>query len=254
MGQDVRQVAGLTLKAMMERNFVNLTEESIEYFKENILRCYLDKNQTIRKTIANLINTFIRLGGMEIWPEILNFLLKNLESELGVGMSLETLNIIIEDSGSYLEDKFEKFLLQLIPKLANYLEKMGVVTNLDKTNQDLLVMVLSTVYVLLENCPNKMSDDLGILVKILFNLHSSQNLSTRYQLGKCWLAIVRMKKEILIESFENLFNFFLHNFTVEHYEMNFISAEFFMVIIEENEEELIKEEIVANVLQNNLKK
>jgi hypothetical protein len=190
---------------------------------------------------------------MEIWPEILNFLLKSLDSEIGVGMSLETLNIIIEDSGSYLEEKFEKFLLQLVPKLANYLEKIGG-SNLEKTNQDLLIMVLSTVYVLLENCPNKMSDDLGILVKILFNLHSSQNLGTRYHLGKCWLAIIRMKKEILLETFENLFNFFLNNFTVEHYEMNFISAEFFLVIVEENEEELIKEEIVSNVLQNNLKK
>ena len=50
---------------------------------------------------------------MEMWPEILNFLLQNLESNFGAEMSLETLNIIIEDSGNYLEEKFANFLKKL---------------------------------------------------------------------------------------------------------------------------------------------
>jgi hypothetical protein len=92
----------------MERSFVSLPEDAIEYFKKDILKCYLHENSIIRKTISNLINTFIRHGGTEIWPEILDFLYKNLDSDIGVGMSLETLNIIIEDSGSYIEDKHNK--------------------------------------------------------------------------------------------------------------------------------------------------
>jgi hypothetical protein len=102
---DIRQIAGLTLKGIMERSFLSLPEESIDYFKDNILTCYLDSNNVIRKTISNLINTFIRHGGTEMWPEILSFLNQNLDTDLGVGMSLETINIIIEDSGQYIEDK-----------------------------------------------------------------------------------------------------------------------------------------------------
>jgi hypothetical protein len=105
---DVRQVAGLTLKAIMERSFINLDEDSIEYFKINVLNCYDHKNQTIRKTISNLINTFIRHGGTEMWPEILDFLYNSLDSDISVEMSLETINIIIEDSSSYLEEKHSK--------------------------------------------------------------------------------------------------------------------------------------------------
>jgi hypothetical protein len=95
----------------MERSFTNLAEEAIEYFKKNILKSYLHENMTIRKTISNLINTFIRHGGTEMWPEILDFLYENLDSDISVGMSLETINIIIEDSGSYIETKHENVIL-----------------------------------------------------------------------------------------------------------------------------------------------
>ena len=93
------------MKAIMERSFINLSEDSIEYFKCNILNCYNHSNYLIRKTISNLINTFIRHGGTEMWPEILTFLYDNLDSSISVEMSLETINIIIEDSASYLEEK-----------------------------------------------------------------------------------------------------------------------------------------------------
>jgi hypothetical protein len=98
-------MAGLCLKALIERDFINLTEDAIEYFKTNILLCYLHKNNTIRKTISNLINTFLRHAGSDMWPEILEFLYEQLDNDLGVEMSLETLNIILEDSGTYLEER-----------------------------------------------------------------------------------------------------------------------------------------------------
>jgi hypothetical protein len=43
-----------------------------------------------------------------MWPEILDFLYKRLDSDVSVEMSLETINIIIEDSASYLEEKHTK--------------------------------------------------------------------------------------------------------------------------------------------------
>lgn len=93
---------------MLEREFNNINDINIEYFKSNILKNYLHPNQKIRKTISILLNTFLRQGGIEIWPELLEFLFEKLDNENCVETSLETLNFIFEDSGSNMERKFEK--------------------------------------------------------------------------------------------------------------------------------------------------
>jgi hypothetical protein len=90
----------------MERAFMEMQEEEIEFFKSNIFKCYLDKNANIRKTVSNLLNTFIRNGGFEKWPEIIEILCQNLNSDIAVSMSLETLNLIIEDSGLSIEESY----------------------------------------------------------------------------------------------------------------------------------------------------
>jgi hypothetical protein len=104
---DIRLISGLTFKGIMERQFSELDESEIKYFKDNVFKSYLNKKSVIRGAISNLVNTFIRIGGIEIWPEILEILLLNLDNEIGANMSLETLNIIIEDSGNVLEEKYK---------------------------------------------------------------------------------------------------------------------------------------------------
>ncbi len=102
----VRQISGLTLKSVLERRFYDLNTEEIEYFKQNICKSYLDPERVIRKAINSLLNTFIRIGGIEMWPEIINILLNNLDNDVGATMSLETIIILIEDYGNVLEEKY----------------------------------------------------------------------------------------------------------------------------------------------------
>ena len=104
----IRQIAGLTLKGILERQFHELSQEHLDYFKRNILKCYLHVKAPIRKTISNLINTFLTNGGLQMWPEILQILFNNLDSDLAAITSLETLIILIEDSGSLIEEKYKK--------------------------------------------------------------------------------------------------------------------------------------------------
>lgn len=233
---ETRQVAGLTLKGIMERQFVSLTEESLKYFRSNVLKSYLDENQTIRKTVSNLINTFIRHAGMESWPEILSFLLDNLDTNRGVEMSLQTMNIIIEDSGNYLEEKFGKFLTQLTSKLFNFLT-ISSETNIKERNDPLITLVLSTLYVLLESCPTIMTENIEQIVNVLSSLNNSQNFQTRFHLGRCWLCILRIRKDSFFLLIQNIFPFFINNFSAEFYEMNFTSAEFFLMCVEFFEED-----------------
>jgi hypothetical protein len=115
MEEGIRQISGLTLKGIMERQFQEMHGEDIEFFKRNILKCYLHSKPSIRKTISNLINTFLRNGGLQMWPEILGILFNNLDSDLGVAMSLETLILVIEDSGNLIDEKYTK-----VNKFFNY--------------------------------------------------------------------------------------------------------------------------------------
>ena len=89
----------------MERSFANLSDENLDFFKKKILEIYYDSNNIIKRTISNLINTFIRLGGIDLWPELLEFLINNLNIEANYETVMETIQIIIEDSAAYIEDK-----------------------------------------------------------------------------------------------------------------------------------------------------
>jgi hypothetical protein len=231
----------------MERSFVTLTENSIDYFKAHILECYLDTNPTIRRTISNLINTFLRHGGMEMWPEILKFLVNHLDSNVGVEMSLETLNIIIEDSGSYLEENYSEFLNELVPKILNYLHEMGKRTKQERQDH-LIILVLNSLNILLENCSNVIFDQLDRISSVLVNFHNTNDFDMRHHIGQCWLTMSRMKREILLETTENVFSFFVNNLSAEHYKMNSIAAEFFLFLVEEDEELINEEKIREKVL------
>ncbi len=175
--------------------------------------------------------------------------MKHLDTDIGVEMTLETLNIIIEDSGNYLEENCSDFLQELIPKILNYLNQMGTRTK-DKKSDNLTILVLNTFNILLENCSTILEDKLNSASNILVNLHGTENFDMRYHIGRCWLTMIRMKREILLDPNTDLFLFFVPNLTTEHYKMNFISAEFFLFLVEEDEE-LIKEEKIREKLFTN---
>ena len=101
----------MTLKGILERQFHLLEPQAINYFKKGILDSYLDTRVKIRKTISNLINTFIQKAGIENWPEILNILYNYLDHEVGAPISLETLIIIFEDNCKKIEEEHLKVIL-----------------------------------------------------------------------------------------------------------------------------------------------
>jgi transcriptional regulator len=103
---EIRQKSGLTLKGIMERSFSTFNDDNISYFKNKILENYSDANNTIKRITSILINTFITLDGIEQWQDLLNFLMSNLSNAKNYEMSMETIQIILEDSGNYIEEKY----------------------------------------------------------------------------------------------------------------------------------------------------
>jgi hypothetical protein len=103
---EIRQKAGLTLKGIMERSFSTFNGDNIFYFKNKILENYSDSDSTIKRITSILINTFITLDGVGQWQDLLNFLMSNLSNAKNYEMSMETIQIILEDSGNYIEEKY----------------------------------------------------------------------------------------------------------------------------------------------------
>lgn len=64
----------------------------------------------LKKIISVLINTFINHEGIDQWPHLFNYLLANLSEEKKFEISIETLQIILEDSGSFMEIKSFKVI------------------------------------------------------------------------------------------------------------------------------------------------
>jgi hypothetical protein len=90
--------------------------------------------------------------------------------------------------------------------------------------------------------------------KVLVQMNLNKNFTTRSRVGRCWLAILRMRKDVF-EAFSNsLFGFFFDNLSAESYEMNFTAGEFFLFIIEEENGQLMKNEIILEELIKNIKK
>jgi hypothetical protein len=76
-------------------------------------------------------------------------------------------------------------------------------------------------------------------------------------LGRCWLVLVRLNKQFLINLGGTLFEFFYENLAVEYYEMNFTASEFYLFVIDEIENKksdlFMNKRIIENLL-NGVKK
>jgi len=143
-----------------------------------------------------------------------------------------------------------KSLLQL---LIEFIQKIiSVIGAKDaEINEKITLMVLSTLHSLIDNCPNAIIEELKILSQFLINLRNIGNINIRINIGMCWNSLLKNNKELILDIFDNLFSFFIDNFKVENYELNFTSAEFFSFILDENEN-IIDNEKIQKLFENKL--
>ena len=240
---ELRCLAGTTLKGQMEVNIQSFTNETIEYFKTSMLSCYFDRDVSIRKNITNLINTFIRHCGIDIWPELLELLEENINKKEGNEMSLETLNIILEDSPNIVEEKFSKTLKKIIEKVIFVLQ--------NSNTEQIYHMYFQILNMFLENCQDIVLDKMREIVAILKQFSNSSDRKIRNYVGKCWYTVVHLDKVYMTEYYEDLISFFLGNFNDKNYEQSFVSAEFFQFLISP-QEAFLKKDMIKNALKGKL--
>ena len=77
----VRQVAGLGLKAQVEKKYPELSDQTLEYIKERLLIAFYDPAYIVRKTVGSIMSMFLVKGGYYSWPTLIEFLTANLSHQ-----------------------------------------------------------------------------------------------------------------------------------------------------------------------------
>jgi hypothetical protein len=105
----------------------------------------------------------------------------------------------------------------------------------EKLDENKILITLSTLHSLIDNCPNVISNDHKKIALTLLKMNQVENLKIRMHLSNCWNSLVRFNKEIFFEIPDQLFTFFVLNFKYQDHDLNFSSAEFFHHVIDAEE-------------------
>ncbi len=124
------------------------------------------------------------------------------------------------------------------PKLTSYIENISSKAEKEIDTQ-LANLVLSTIYILLENCSESISEHMRKIALVLINFQV-KNSSMRFRVGRCLLSIVRIRKDLLVNFRNVLFTFYSDSLSIENYELNLIAAEFFLFVLDDEKVELMK--------------
>jgi hypothetical protein len=74
----VRQIAGLSLKAEVEKSFAMLSNETLDYIKERLLIAFYDPEVNVRRVVGSIMSAYMVRGGFYSWKGLIEFLTQNL--------------------------------------------------------------------------------------------------------------------------------------------------------------------------------
>ena len=242
-------MAASVLKVQIESNNENLSNESILYIKSNILNYYFnDKDIEIIKSISEILNSFLQTFGIEIYPSIISILIDNLNNKNRIEIVLDTLNIILEDFRDILvSKKYIKSVYKILDKILFCLQ----INNIKNIDNNLINKLLYTLNIFFDNYQEFIKENMREIIPIINLFSDTDNDNIKTKIAKIWYTLIHLDKLLVFQHYEDLFNFFISLFNEKNYEQSFISAQFFLYIIS-NEENFKKDENVKNSLKNKL--
>ncbi|KAL3647214.1 Transportin-1 [Castilleja foliolosa] len=102
---EVRQAAGLLLKNNLRSAFKTMPPENQHYMKLELLSCIGAPDKHIRTTTGTIISTYVQIGGVAGWPELLDAFVKCLDSNdvNHIEGAMDALSKICEDAPQVLD-------------------------------------------------------------------------------------------------------------------------------------------------------
>jgi len=142
-------------------------------------------------------------------------------------------------------------LLSLAEKLISYIEKFDKTVDV-LTNTKFIIYSFNVIHLLIDNCMTTLYSILPRISQILLKFENIEHLEIRYHIGKCWLVIIKNDDELFQKHLISIFDFFVGNTQVIHYNMNFAACEFFLNLFDHDKEEIPNKK-VNELLFNKLK-
>lgn len=119
---------------------------TIYYVQSKLQQAFMDEADVIRKTVANVMAIILVRGGLNIWPDLLQFLTNNLPQQGQiptlnkyqlsiVEASIHTISIIFEDCSDLFREepyasRLDAIVTKIFPLLASFQETFGGDTDL----------------------------------------------------------------------------------------------------------------------------
>jgi len=137
----------------------------------------------------------------------------------------------------------------ILKYIQNFTSQMKA--SINKLNEKSILITLSTLQLLIENCPNVIVDDSKSIAECLITLNNIEMENIKKILCPCWNSLLKNDKTLINDLYEHLFIFFINNFKIDNYEIKFSSAEFFSFIVDK-EENILSNPNIMSLFQNKL--
>lgn len=141
----------------------------------------------------------------------------------------------------------------MINKITENIDSLSraILANEIKISDKLILLDLTILLILMENCPNTILDESKPIVESLLKLNNYEKINIKTILGKCWNFLIKINKSVILELHNTLIAFFICNFNIDDYDLNFTTAEFFCFLLDK-EENLLANESIAIAIKNQL--
>lgn len=146
---EVRQAAGLLLKNNLRTAYKSMTPAFQQYIKSELLPCMGAADRHIRSTVGTIISVVVQLGGILGWPELLQALVRCLDSKDQNHMegAMDALSKICEDIPQVLDSDVpglpERPINIFLPRLFQFFQSPHATLrklSLSSVNQYIMLM------------------------------------------------------------------------------------------------------------------
>ncbi|EAS07874.2 importin-beta amine-terminal domain protein (macronuclear) [Tetrahymena thermophila SB210] len=197
---EIRHMAGVTLKSLVERNFEHIPEQNIQFIKQNLFQSFNDQQKAIRSAIGTLMTTIIYKGGFQKWPELIEFMIQNLEStdQGAIINSIDCISKIVEDlrvnSENYAfldSSKGGSQLNVLIPKLFSFCDP--------KYGTEIQSNAIHTLNLCVQPMPAALAENLDQYLQILLSNVQNSEKSIRQRAFQGITALTEIRRDAIMK-------------------------------------------------------
>ncbi|CAI2383216.1 unnamed protein product [Moneuplotes crassus] len=245
----IRQKAGLALKSQLDAYFSQISPEMIEYCKGMIIKAYESDEKVICETAGNAISLILFRGGLNIWPDIIEFLTTKLSSDndSSIYSAAKAICFIIEDSSKAFEEpKYAEDLEMLLPALSSILMQQPA------KDDNIRSIVIHTINMMIIMNTDVVYRNTEGYLKILLDIIQEDSTKLRTRAVQGLTNILDFRMELALSHYESLFEVMLECLKLKDQEVALASAEFWSGLainrMENDEDDKKRIELIEKVL------